>query len=954
MANITAAWTTEGLNKAIYAKTTNAAAQDAVWFINPTYFAVSSDTVSTGVTALADRTISDLSPIFTRQRVSARNIVDTNTIQAICTVPVKANAVSTFIKEIYLFSEDTSTVEELTNFDFLSDISSWTLTGPITPTYHSSVTDPSSVKIPYGASISQSITNLIATRTYALDLASIKFTGDPTLQVQVTVYDDVTGSVVLEQFTITSSALFNQSVFFTPTGTDCLVTVECISVSVLDGNADYVLIDHVSCRNQWLMMVGQPAAAIPYDPDGVVTMNLNLTITNTDVADIINITNTHAIEIADHNKSFTSHPELVSTLKRSGIFVDYAAHQYQGQGYDEKASLEASVVSGDVVYLGSDNVYYKASMSSEATSQWSGIVIKGDVQTDVPRDTVYWSGLVTIAGHGITVGNPAYLSFDTPGTVSSVNSGVSVGIAVDANTLFLGGSSSNASSSHINNVSFEAGVVNGDIVKPLVSGTYDIASDIESVDSYVGIADVTSSRIQVSGLFTYTETGITFPAGTLIYLGASGAITSTVGKQLVVVSIKSVDANTSEILLSPSITAPETQRIDLSVAGNTTLGDVGTDSLTVNAKVASSVLTDSIGAYDFGDAVNYWKSAHVLDLFSYGNSHFSGNLTVEGNFTLLGTSTTVNREVTTTDNLIILNNGEAGAGITTVQSGLQVDRGSLVDYRFVFEEGSQSFVIGEYWERISVTNAASYTVGELVEVGTSGTLAFKQGKILAIGAGTLDVLPRVGFFNVSDSITGATSTTVGTVTAVDTIVGNSLQPVATREYNPSANAIPYWDSATSQYSTNSNILLDTTNTRVGLGLAAPSVTLDVLGDSLFTGTTTLDSGDTAPAIGSGALKVGHTTVAGGRLEVAGQLSGLTWVQGSNGTVKMPLLLNPLGGGLGIGIITTPTEALEVGGNIKLTGAGSGVVFDDASQLSSYTDIQNEIVAQAMINAIIFS
>ncbi|MEA3495601.1 MAG: hypothetical protein U9R42_06145, partial [Bacteroidota bacterium] len=73
----------------------------------------------------------------------------------------------------------------------------------------------------------------------------------------------------------------------------------------------------------------------------------------------------------------------------------------------------------------------------------------------------------------------------------------------------------------------------------------------------------------------------------------------------------------------------------------------------------------------------------------------SSDLTVNGNFTVNGTTTTVNTEVTTTDNIVILNDGEVGAGVTAGSAGIQIDRGTATDYEFKFDEADDSFKIGE-------------------------------------------------------------------------------------------------------------------------------------------------------------------------------------------------------------------------------------------------------------------
>lgn len=67
----------------------------------------------------------------------------------------------------------------------------------------------------------------------------------------------------------------------------------------------------------------------------------------------------------------------------------------------------------------------------------------------------------------------------------------------------------------------------------------------------------------------------------------------------------------------------------------------------------------------------------------------SGQVRITGNLLVQGTTTTVNSsQVTIKDNIIELNSGETGSGISisSRESGLRIDRGSFVDAFFVFNE----------------------------------------------------------------------------------------------------------------------------------------------------------------------------------------------------------------------------------------------------------------------------
>jgi len=65
----------------------------------------------------------------------------------------------------------------------------------------------------------------------------------------------------------------------------------------------------------------------------------------------------------------------------------------------------------------------------------------------------------------------------------------------------------------------------------------------------------------------------------------------------------------------------------------------------------------------------------------------AGDVVVTGNLRVLGQTTTVESTITTIrDNIIELNKGETGNGITLGKSGIEIDRGNFVNARIVFDE----------------------------------------------------------------------------------------------------------------------------------------------------------------------------------------------------------------------------------------------------------------------------
>ena len=99
-----------------------------------------------------------------------------------------------------------------------------------------------------------------------------------------------------------------------------------------------------------------------------------------------------------------------------------------------------------------------------------------------------------------------------------------------------------------------------------------------------------------------------------------------------------------------------------------------------------------------------------------GEVVITGDLRVQGTTTFLET-----RDSVIQDNIIELNNGETGNGISLDEAGLQIDRGTFVDVRFVFDED------------ITYTDPVSETLN-------SGAFTFKDvnGAIIGIQTNAID------------------------------------------------------------------------------------------------------------------------------------------------------------------------------------------------------------------------
>ena len=111
----------------------------------------------------------------------------------------------------------------------------------------------------------------------------------------------------------------------------------------------------------------------------------------------------------------------------------------------------------------------------------------------------------------------------------------------------------------------------------------------------------------------------------------------------------------------------------------------------VNNKIIYPNIYGRISAHDtfLNQGVRNDDSPTFGGLYITGDSTINGNLYVEGNTTILGTNV-----IEFEDNIILLNRLETGSGVTLNQSGIEIDRGTLENYRIIFNESDDTFRVG--------------------------------------------------------------------------------------------------------------------------------------------------------------------------------------------------------------------------------------------------------------------
>ena len=113
-----------------------------------------------------------------------------------------------------------------------------------------------------------------------------------------------------------------------------------------------------------------------------------------------------------------------------------------------------------------------------------------------------------------------------------------------------------------------------------------------------------------------------------------------------------------------------------------------------------------------------------------GTVVITGDLLVKGNTTTVDTA-----NLSIEDNVILLNKGESGAGVSEGTSGIEIDRGSLSNAQFLWDETTDKFRI-----QLDDNSLASMVVGSLATDSTTNLRFDMQS-----GAGTLRIINSTGY-----------------------------------------------------------------------------------------------------------------------------------------------------------------------------------------------------------------
>ena len=322
------------------------------------------------------------------------------------------------------------------------------------------------------------------------------------------------------------------------------------------------------------------------------------------------------------------------------------------------------------------------------------------------------------------------------------------------------------------------------------------------------------------------------------------------------------------------------------------------------------------------------------------------DVTVNGNLTVLGETTTLDvTNLAVEDNTIILNNGETGAGVTNNTSGIEIDRGTEQNARWVWDDTTDSWAAqvfdGSAWQTASITGNFS---GSAVDFGFAST-SLVRGDSTEFAMGTENQVLKVGASDIEYGyVTDVRSTAGDVVFGQGTLNGTGGEYL---EFAHEADAV--YLTARNSAGTgdvdlylagqgNGDVIISQNASQQGLIIAEDDTTLTVsggnaaaadAGDAILKGgdgTSTFASGDVILQGGTGGSTEGITII---KDSAGNEVSSFTGVASATDYVNVE-------NGIGEATISAVGDSTDV--DLVLAPKGTGAVLVPAGyDISSAAD-----------------
>ena len=123
---------------------------------------------------------------------------------------------------------------------------------------------------------------------------------------------------------------------------------------------EIVLYAENSASETFMLALGQPSDDLVYNPDGTVTLEVQIALLDVDVAGNFVFNNTQATELLEHNTDPNAHIEMITAMSKAGILIPMGGipFEHRGQSFQQDIEFDgtkANAVVGGLNFEGKYN-----------------------------------------------------------------------------------------------------------------------------------------------------------------------------------------------------------------------------------------------------------------------------------------------------------------------------------------------------------------------------------------------------------------------------------------------------------------------------------------------------------------------------------------------------------------------------------------------------------------------
>ena len=229
--------------------------------------------------------------------------------------------------------------------------------------------------------------------------------------------------------------------------------------------------------------------------------------------------------------------------------------------------------------------------------------------------------------------------------------------------------------------------------------------------------------------------------------------------------------------------------------------------------MAQKVLKTSLD-YNVISAGNIELTSNPGGTITINTGTASGTTIVTGDLNVLGTTTTVSSvNLNVANNLILINDGEVGAGVTLILSGIEIDRGSLPNAQIIWDESAQSFIL--YREKDPFNTLGDLNVGALTLLSGNTVNNIDDDITLATDSSSAVPTQHAVKTYIDDEISSVANLIVqnnSSVTVHDSGSNSYVETIIDGAVKARQNGTGFYSDALSSYTTNSDLTITANGT----------------------------------------------------------------------------------------------------------------------------------------------